>query len=61
MRSYKYLTEKVKEIDINGELNLLWESVYKERLAKHGDKRKAITSANAVVYSKCLDYFINKD
>lgn len=54
MEVYKYLSETVREIDTNGELKELWESVYKERLSKHGDKKKAKISANARVYSECL-------
>lgn len=61
-RSYKYLSEKVQSLDNDGILNELWESVYIKRLLKHGNKRKAIISANARVYSECLKIFIkNKE
>jgi len=57
MKAYEYLSETVKEIDSDGRLKELWESVYKERLDKHGNKKKARISANAKVYSECLKIF----
>lgn len=57
MNAYKYLSETVKDIDTEKTLKTLWESVYKERIEKHGDKKKAIISANARVYSECLKIF----
>lgn len=60
-RAYKYLSETVKEIDTEGLLSELWEAVYKERLNKHGDKRKARISAGSRVYSECLKMFSGKE
>jgi hypothetical protein len=60
-RAYKYLSETIQSLDKDNKLNELWESVYIERLLKHGNKRKAIISANARVYSECLKKFINKE
>lgn len=61
-RAYKYLSEKIQSLDEKGKLNELWESVYIKRLLKHGNKRKAIISANSRVYSECLKMFIgNKE
>lgn len=57
MRAYKYLSETVEQMDSNKELKELWESVYSARIDKHGNKRKAIISANARVYSECLKRF----
>lgn len=57
MKVYEYLSETVKEIDSDGTLKELWESVYKERLNKHGNKKKARVSASARVYSECLKRF----
>jgi len=59
--AYKYLPESIIYIDINNKFSELWESVYNDRLKKHGDKKKAIISANAKVYSECFKMLINKD
>lgn len=56
-RAYKYLNERIQELDTEGKLCELWESVYKMRLDKHGNKKKARTSANSRVYSECLKMF----
>jgi len=61
MKVYQYLSETVKEIDSEGKLKELWESVYKERMNKHGNKKKARISANARVYSECLKIFKAKE
>lgn len=60
-RAYKYLSEEVIKLDKDKKLNDIWESVYKERLSKHGNKKKAIYSANAKVYSECLKIFIKEN
>ena len=57
-RAYKYLSETVQILDTENKLTNLWESVYKERMNKHNNKQRAITSANARVYSECLKLFI---
>jgi len=59
-RAYRYLSEAVIEIDTNGMLSELWETVYTTRLRKHGDKHKARISACSTVYSECLKEFKKK-
>lgn len=60
-KAYRYLSETVQNIDEDGMLAELWETVYKERLNKHGDKRKARISAGSRVYSECLKMFKVKE
>lgn len=57
-KAYKYLSDTVQLLDKNNKFTNLWESTYKERINKHGNKQKAIISANSKVYSECLKLFI---
>ena len=53
--------KRIKDIDKNGELENLWEDVFKARIKKHGNKKRAKVSADAAVYSECLKRFIKEE
>lgn len=58
---YNNFSKEIKSLDKDNILSNIWESVYKERMNKHGNDKKARISADSKVYSECLKIFMIKE